>query len=83
MGTSSPPCGNLGGNYYRNNIIVGTGPANASAASHSGYPPVVYYNASPNYLASDTWTDNIFVSQEGSPYALGIRSRWQLRFLSI
>ncbi|MGA7235515.1 MAG: hypothetical protein WBY44_07540 [Bryobacteraceae bacterium] len=68
---SSPPCGNLGGNYYRNNIIVGTGPAVASAASHSGYPPVVYYNASPNYLASDTWTDNIFVSQEGSPYVLG------------
>ncbi len=65
----SPPCGNLGGNAYRNNIIVGAGPVNLGA--NSGYPPVIYASSTPNYLASDTWVDNIINSQDGSTYIVG------------
>ena len=66
----SPPCGNLGGNFYRNNIIVGPGPVNHAAGT--GYPPVVYLNTNPNYLASDTWTNNLIESLDGSAYILGV-----------
>ena len=74
MGTcgngGSPPCGNLGGNFYRNNIIVGSGPV--SVGSNSGYPAVVYVNgSSPNYLVLDTWTNNIINNQDGTLYILG------------
>lgn len=66
----SPPCGTLGGNLYRNNIIVGPGPVNHNAST--GYPPVVYLNTSPNYLAADTWTNNLIQSLDGSAYILGV-----------
>ena len=65
----TPPCGNLGGNFYRNNIVVGAG--FVAHGSNSGYPPVVYVSSSQNYLALDTWTDNIINSQDGSAYILG------------
>ena len=65
----TPPCGNLGGNFYRNNVIVGSGAVDHAA--NSGYPPVLYVSSSQNYLASDTWTNNIINSQDGSAYILG------------
>ena len=66
----SPPCGKLGGNYYRNNIIIG--PGTVTAGVNSGYPAVVYAQSNPNYLASDTWTDNIINSADGSAYVVGL-----------
>lgn len=65
----APPCGNLGGNTYRNNIIVGPGTVNS--ASLAGYPPVAYAKATPAYWSSDTWVDNIINSLDGSTYVVG------------
>ena len=57
----SPPCGNLGGNFYYNNVIV-------DLAGTGSVPPVYYPSSnSVNYLALDTWTDNII--QNNSSYS--------------
>ena len=57
----SAPCGNLGGNFYRNNVIVDL--------SGSSTVPAVYYPASnvTNYLALDTWANNVIVNSAGAP----------------
>jgi hypothetical protein len=55
-----PPCGNLGGNLFRNNIIV-------DLSGSSTVPPVYYSPGNPvNYLALDTWTNNIIQNAAGS-----------------
>lgn len=65
----APPCGTLGGNIYRNNIIVGPGTVNSAASW--GYPPVTYADATPGYWTSDTWVNNIINSMDGSTYIVG------------
>ncbi len=55
-GTGSPPCGNVGGNFYRNNVIV-------DWAGSMAVPPIYYPSANPvNYLALDLWVNNTIIS---------------------
>lgn len=57
---SMGPCGNLGGNFWYNNIIV------ALSSNNGADAPVSYDSRNPaNYLASDTWTDNIIQNAAG------------------
>ena len=75
--TTVPPCGTCGttyGNFFRNNVIVGAGKVNSS--TQTGYPTVVYVasgsNSAEYYVGTDTWTDNIFNTQDSSSYILGM-----------
>jgi protein-disulfide isomerase len=64
--------GNLGGNAFRNNIFVSLGAFNLSAGD---YPPIVFASvdaAHTSYLATSTFTNNIFWSLQGDAGVIGI-----------
>jgi hypothetical protein len=72
------PCGTCGttyGNKFANNIIVGAGAVSAGPPP-AGYPAVVYNAAGANpasyYVGTDTWANNIFNTQDGTAYILGV-----------
>ena len=60
-------CGLTRNNFFRNNVLVGSGPV--IAGGPDGYPSVVYSSlgvSTPTpsaILATDTWTNNIFGTQ--------------------
>jgi len=61
-GSTPLPCGNLGGNTFRNNIVVGSGPRLPGGS----YPPIIFTLKSPNYLSTSTFTNNVIWAQDGS-----------------
>jgi PKD repeat protein len=69
---STGQLGNLGGNTFRNNIMIGSGnQGGAVTAGH--YPPVVFPDANQTYLATSTFENNIFWTLDGAsdPYVFG------------
>jgi hypothetical protein len=64
--------GNLGGNTYRNNIIVGSGSGTGSSPP-GHYPPVVFTDGDKDYFATSVFENNIIWSLVGASdnYAFG------------
>jgi hypothetical protein len=58
----------VGNNTFRNNIFYGG--SGAVGSSGDSYPPVVYYDATTNWLSTSTFDHNIMLSLQGDSLVL-------------